>query len=152
MTHPLIPQILEIARPIARDFGLEVVAAVFQTNQNPPVLRVDISSPDGDTNLDHCEQVSRALDEQLEERETIPGAYVLEVSSPGVSDVLTSDRDFAAFKGFSVVVKTAEAYKGQSSWSGRLAVRDENTVSLNVRGRTVKIPRQLVEEVVLSEE
>ena len=152
MTHPLIPQILEVTRPIARDLNLDVVDAVFQTNQNPPVLRVDISSPNGETNLDHCEQVSRALDAALEERETIPGAYVLEVSSPGVSDVLTSDRDFAAFKGFSVTVTTTEAYKGQSSWSGRLALRDDNTVNINVRGRTVKIPRDIVTAVVLSEE
>ena len=36
-----------------------------------------------------------ALTEALDESALIPDAYVLEVSSPGVSDILTSDRDFA---------------------------------------------------------
>ena len=152
MTHPLVPQILEIARPIAQDLNLDVVDVVFQTNQNPPVLRIDIASLDGDTGLEHCEQMSRALDAELEESETIPGAYVLEVSSPGVSEVLTSDRDFAAFKGFSVRVATHEPFKGQLNWSGRLAQRDDAAVYINARGRTIKIPRELVAEVVLSEE
>jgi ribosome maturation factor RimP len=152
MTHPLVPQILEIAQSIARDLNLDVVDVVFQTNQNPPVLRVDISSRDGDTGLEHCEQMSRALDAELEESATIPSAYVLEVSSPGVSEILTSDRDFAAFKGFSVLVTTNESFKGHQSWNGRLAQRDDSAVYINVRGRTVKIPRDLVAEVVLSEE
>jgi ribosome maturation factor RimP len=152
MTHPLIPQILEIARPIAQDLNLDVVDVVFQTNQNPPVLRIDIASLDGDTGLEQCAQMSRALDAELEESETIPGAYVLEVSSPGVSEVLTSDRDFAAFKGFSVLVTTHEAFKGQPNWNGRLAQRDDDAVYINVRGRTLKIPRDIIAEVVLSEE
>jgi ribosome maturation factor RimP len=152
MTHPLVPQILEIARPIARDLNLDIVDVVFQTNQNPPVLRVDISSHDGDTSLEHCEQMSRALDAELEESDAIPSAYILEVSSPGVSEILTSDRDFAAFQGFSVLVTTHEAFKGQQSWNGRLAQRDDEAVYINVRGRTVKIPRTIVAEVVLSEE
>ena len=42
MTHPVIPQVLEIANPIAAELGLEVVGAVLQTNHNPPVLRIDV--------------------------------------------------------------------------------------------------------------
>jgi ribosome maturation factor RimP len=42
MTHPLIPDLLHLATPIAENLGLEVVDIVFQTNKRPPVLRLSI--------------------------------------------------------------------------------------------------------------
>ncbi|HBY77659.1 MAG TPA: ribosome maturation factor RimP, partial [Cyanobacteria bacterium UBA11148] len=35
MTHPLIPQLIDLATPIAEKLGLEVVGAVFHTNKRP---------------------------------------------------------------------------------------------------------------------
>ncbi len=108
MTHPLIPAILELATPIAGDLNLEIVEIVFQTNKRPPVLRVDIRALDGDTGLEDCEKMSRALETTLDSREMIPGAYVLEISSPGIARQLTTDREFNSFKGFAVIVTTRE--------------------------------------------
>jgi ribosome maturation factor RimP len=152
MTHPLIPQILELAGPIAQEMQLEVVNAVFQTNHNPPVLRLDIRNTQGDTGLEDCEHMSRALEAELDIADLIPGEYVLEVSSPGLSDILTTDRDFSSFKGFSITVQTLEAFKGQTQWQGRLVRRDEVAVHLNHRGRSIAIPRELIAEVQLSNE
>jgi len=152
MTHPLIPPILEIAGPIAQAMKLEVVNAVFQTNHNPPILRLDIRNTEGDTGLDDCEQMSRALEAELDAADVIPGAYVLEISSPGISDILTSDRDFLSFTGFSVIVRTQEAFKGQTQWQGRLVRRDATAVHLNTRGRAIAIPRDLITEVQLTNE
>ena len=59
MTHPVIPAILELAQPIARGLGLEVVDAVFQTNKRPPTLRIDIRNLQQDTGLKDCEALSR---------------------------------------------------------------------------------------------
>ncbi|OAB60743.1 ribosome maturation factor RimP [Leptolyngbya valderiana BDU 20041] len=149
MTHPPIPKILELATPVAADLGLELVGAVFQTNQRPPVLRVDIRNPDGDTSLDNCEAMSRALEAALDASDVIPDAYVLEISSPGLSETLTSDRDFVAFKGFSVTVTTTEPYKGQTSWNGQLVSRDETHVKLSCKGRILSVPREAIASVRL---
>ncbi|MFM7559012.1 MAG: ribosome maturation factor RimP, partial [Cylindrospermopsis raciborskii] len=54
MTHPLVPQIIDLATPLAAELGLEVVGMVFHTNQRPPVLRVDIRNPQQDTSLTDC--------------------------------------------------------------------------------------------------
>ncbi|CAD5962405.1 Ribosome maturation factor RimP [Planktothrix tepida] len=151
MAHPLIPEILDIATPIAQTLGLEVVGATFYTNQKPPVLRVDIRNPSQDTGLDDCERMSRALEEQLETTNIIPDAYVLEISSPGISQFLTSDREFISFKGFPIIVKTSEPYKGQTQQRGKLVRRDETTVYLSQKGRQIAIPRELVTEVLLDE-
>ena len=51
--------------------------------------------------------IDQSADESVEK---LP-PFLLEVASPGLSSVLESDRDFAAFKGFPVTVTTTEEYK-----------------------------------------
>lgn len=149
MAHPLIPQILEVAAPVAESIDLEVVHAVFQTNQNPPVLRIDVRNKQEDTGLDDCERMSRALEPLLDE--LIPDQYVLEVSSPGISKNLTSDREFISFRGFPAMVTTSEPFQGHIYWEGKLIRRDEENVYISKKGRTIAIPRPIVASVQLTE-
>ncbi|MEL6927758.1 MAG: ribosome maturation factor RimP [Cyanobacteria bacterium J06600_6] len=152
MTHPIVPKIIELASPLASELSLELVDAVFQTNRTPPILRIDVRNPEGDTSLENCEQMSRILEEKLDLTEIIPGAYVLEISSPGISRTLTTDREFTAFKGFAVSIKTFAPYKNKKQWTGRLQNRDETTVHINDKGKAIAIPRDLVAKVQLEDE
>ena len=151
MAHPAIPRILELATPIATDLGLEIVGATFHTSESPPVLRLELRNPIADTSLDDCERLSRALEPVLDEADAIPGAYVLEVSSPGLSEFLETDREFTSFKGFEVTVTTREPHKGKSLWQGSLLDRDAETLRINQKGRVISIPRDLVERVRLAD-
>jgi ribosome maturation factor RimP len=158
MTHPLIPPVTELAALIAEALGLEVVRVVFQPNYNPPVLRLDVRNPAGETSLEDCERMSRSLEPLLDEAGLIPEAYVLEVSSPGIPNELTTDREFSSFKGFPVLVKSSETGHSPEGTTrrlredlGTLLRRDENFVYLNQKGRTLKIPRAQVTTVQLVE-
>jgi ribosome maturation factor RimP len=151
MTHPLVPQIIDLATPVAEELGLEVVGVVIHTNQRPPVLRVDIRNPDSDTGLDDCERMSRALEASLDATDIVPDTYVLEVSSPGISRQLTTDREYISFKGFPIIVFTSPPYEGQQEWFGQLVRRDETTLYINQKGRVVEIPRSLITKVQLDE-
>lgn len=152
MAHPIIPQLLELATPLAQELGLEIVGAVFQTSKRPPTLRIDVRNPNADTGLQDCERMSRALEEPLEASGLFEdAAYVLEVSSPGTTRQLSSDREFVAFKGFPVLVKTYAPYNGKKEWVGRLNGRDDNQVYLSQKGKVVTIPRDLVANVHLSD-
>lgn len=151
MAHPLIPQIIDLAAPVAEALGLEVVGAVFYTNQRPPVLRVDIRNLQQDTGLEDCERMSRSLEATLDAADIIPDAYVLEISSPGISRLLTTDREFISFKGFTVNVTASEPYEGQKAWTGQLIRRDDTAVYLNQKGRAIAIPRSLITRVQLDE-
>jgi ribosome maturation factor RimP len=124
---------------------LDIVDVAFQTNKRPPVLRIDIRNLQRDTSLDDCEKMSRALEPHLDSTTEIPENYVLEVSSPGVSRQLSSDRDFLAFKGFGVIVTSTEPYEGNQKLQGR----DETQVHLSLKGRSFSIPRHLVAKVQL---
>ena len=151
MAHPLIPQITELATPIATELGLEVVAVVFHTHERPPCLRVDIRNPNADTGLQDCERMSRALETVLDTSETIPFPYALEVSSPGTSRQLTTDREFNAFGGFAVQVTTHQPLDSKTEWQGQLIRRDDTKIYLSQKGRTIEIPRELVSKVSLDD-
>ena len=151
MAHPLIPQITELATPIATELGLEVVAVIFHTHERPPCLRVDIRNPNADTGLQDCERMSRALEAALDTSETIPFPYALEVSSPGTSRQLTTDREFNAFGGFAVQVTTHQPIDSKTEWQGQLIRRDDTKIYLSQKGRTIEIPRELVSKVSLDD-
>lgn len=151
MTHPLIPKLLDLANPIAQPLGLEVVGAVFQTNQSPPVLRVDVRSLEQeDTSLEDCQKMSQALDAALDATDLLTDAYVLEVSSPGVESELRSDRDFVVFKGFMVEVQLTEPHRGRQTWVGQLVRRDSTALVISQRGKPITLPHNLVLKVELS--
>jgi ribosome maturation factor RimP len=150
MSHPLIPQIFQIAEEVASSLGLEVVDVVLHTNKTPVLLRVDIRNPDQNTGLDDCERMSRALEPTLDESDLIPYAYVLEVSSPGAERQLEGDREFIAFKGFMVTVSAKETDDAKQSWSGHLIARNETHISISIKGRIVNIPREACDRVELA--
>jgi ribosome maturation factor RimP len=151
MAHPLIPQITELATPIAAQLGLELVAVILHTHERPPSLRIDIRNPDADTGLEDCERMSRALESVLDANDTIPFAYSLEVSSPGTSRELTTDREFSAFSGFAVCVTATEPIDNKTEWKGQLVRRDDTKVYLSQKGRTIELPRASVSRVYLDD-
>lgn len=152
MTHPLVPQILDLATPVAEDLELEVVKVVFHTNQSPPILRVDIRNLRTDTSLNDCERMSRNLEASLDAASILTDAYVLEVSSPGISQQLQTDREYLSFKGFPVKVCTSSPHQGQTELNGKLVRRDEKSVYINKKGRVIEIPRSNITSVLLDEE
>lgn len=83
--------------------------------------------------------------EQIEE---LP-SFSLEVGSPGLGSLLETDLDFATFKGFPVTVELSEPLKGKTSWDGTLLGRDDEAVTLNLKGALKKLPRALVASVAL---
>jgi len=149
MTHPIIPQIIELANPIAQDLNLEIVGIVFQTNRRIPTLRIDINNINEDTGLNDCERFSRSLEKILEEKDVILGAYVLEVSSPGIPKQISSEREFNSFKGFDVLITTSTPFENQQQWRGKLQGRDLEGIYLNQKGRTIMLPLHLVATVEL---
>jgi ribosome maturation factor RimP len=145
MSHPLIPQLLEIAEAIATTLDLEVVDMSMYTHTNPATLRIDIRNLNQHTGLEDCERMSKALEIALDEVDIIPYVYVLEVSSPGTDREIKSDREFVAFKGFMV-----KAIAGNDSWTGHLVGRDLDHLTISQKGRLINIPRQTITKVELS--
>ena len=89
--------------------GFELVELERTGSKNRPVFRVRVdrpgSVPGEGVGLDDCARISRSIEEYLDEQESIPSNYVIEVSSPGVERPLVKRRDFERFAGHEVAVK-----------------------------------------------
>lgn len=81
-----------------------------------------LSDPAGGVSLEDCARFSRKLSEALDADESaVPGAYLLEVSSPGLERALLSVADFVRFRGLVARVKLAQpAADGQKLLRGTL--------------------------------
>ncbi len=76
------------------------------------VLRLTIDKPGGVT-LDDCVAVNRRVSLLLDTRDPIEGSYRLEVSSPGLTRRLKTEKDFEHFIGRMVKIQTKEeSYRG----------------------------------------
>lgn len=143
MPHPLIPDIERLASQVAADAGFQVCGVQLLTHRIPMTLQVQLRLADGgDVSLDNCASFSGVLGEALEAVSLIKEAYVLEISSPGIPETLNEDRDFRSFRGFPVCVRYRDAKTGaEAEREGLLLERTDDSVLINVRGRSVRLPR-----------
>ena len=81
-----LDQVVKRVRPLAEEVcdreGYRLYDVEFIKGQN--ILRVYINKEGGGVNLDDCVNFSQALNFLLESEDPIPGAYNLEISSPGL--------------------------------------------------------------------
>jgi ribosome maturation factor RimP len=122
--QPNLTQIISLAEQVASAFGLSLVDVKVGQQGRNRTLEVTIYKPGARISLEDCEQVSRKLDELLEEQTPpiLDGAFMLEVQSPGIDRKLSSEREFRLFTGQLVEVKTKQKVEGLgSAFNGRLA-------------------------------
>ena len=65
---------------------------------------------------------------------------MLEISSQGVSDELTSERDFKTFKGFPVNVELNQKNSKIIFLNGLLYEKSKDYLAINIKGKIKKIP------------
>lgn len=126
----------EICRPITEKLGLQLIDIEYKKEGNNYVLRAVIDKPDGIV-IDDCENVSRELEDKLDEIDPIPYGYNLEVQSPG-ERILKKDREYEYFKGRNVEVKLYEAEDGKKVFEGVLCGKEDNMVKIEVENGELK--------------
>ena len=113
----------------------------IQTNQNPIVIEITIRKTDGDDiSLDDCALFNTPASEEIEKSNLLNCSYVLEISSQGVSDELTSDRDFKTFKGFPINVELNQKNSRIKFLNGLLYEKSKDYLAINIKGKIKKIP------------
>lgn len=125
--------------PVVEALGYELWELEYSAGRGTGLLRVYIDAEAGIT-LDDCERVSRAVSEQLDAADPIPGQYTLEVSSPGLERPLRSPAHFARFVGEPVFVETVQPLEGRRRFKGRLAAAGTEAVEVEEDGRLWTLP------------
>jgi len=121
-----------IAERVAASSGLEVVEIEFHGAGKTRMLRVFIDKPSGVTHED-CASFSREFGTILDVEDPVPGgAYVLEVSSPGLDRKLNRAIDYERFAGSRVKLMTREPVNGNRHFEGRLESFREGRLTLDL--------------------
>ena len=126
---------------LAKSFGFQIHSLNLLTNQKPMKIKVTISKTDGnDISLDDCINFNSPTQEAINDSNLINCSYVLEISSQGVSDELTSERDFKTFKGFPVNVELNQKNTNPKILNGLLYEKSKDYLAINIKGKIKKIP------------
>src|SRR5207248_1385982 len=112
----------------AAGFGV-IVARAFPERR----LCVMIDGPAGaPVTIADCERASRAAEAAIRAAGQDPGAFEIDVESPGADRPLTRDADFERFKGEQVTVTLKEPRDGRRNFTGRLMAHAAGDVTVHV--------------------
>jgi ribosome maturation factor RimP len=106
-TNAIQGQLTDLLTPVVAAEGLDLEDVLVNRAGSRSVVRVVVDADDG-LDLDAVAEVSRAVSAVLDEADDVlRGAYVLEVTSPGVDRPLTAPRHWRRNRGRKVhVVRT----------------------------------------------
>ncbi|MBO7632262.1 MAG: ribosome maturation factor RimP [Lachnospiraceae bacterium] len=123
----------KLVLPIVEEKQFELVDVEYVKEAGDWYLRAYIDKPGGIT-IDDCEAVSRILSDRLDEEDFIEDAYILEVSSPGLTRPLKKDRDYERNIGKPVEIKLFRAVNGRKELTADLVAFDKDTVTVSEDG------------------
>lgn len=151
MPTPQAQALVSVLAPVVAAAGAELEDVSVKPAGKRSLVRVIVDSAgDDDLDLDAVAAVSRAVDEALEalDEKQLPGAYTLEVSTPGVDRPLTQERHWRRAVGRLVDVRR----DGVADVVGRVRSIDGGAATLEVKGQDVVVPLADVRKAVVQVE
>lgn len=145
MSNKVSDAVYALALPLAQENGYTVYEVEYKKEGADMVLRVvlDTVTDDGEpVSISACENVSRALSDILDKNDPVPGAYMLEVTSPGLDRSLKKEEDFSRFAGKEVEIGLYKAVNGSKLLTGVLSGLKDANVVISDGSREISIPRE----------
>lgn len=150
--YEIIEKITPLIENTAMRFGLVPIEIEFIKENHRWFLRIFLYSKEHDVTLDDCENVTRSLEDFLDE--LIPVKYNLEVSSPGLERKFKSEKEFVIFQGRRISLKLKEALTGETEkiFKGEILDYDTNEGLKFFRfddGQELLIPKENIQSAKL---
>jgi len=141
-------ELINLLGPSVESLGYELADLELRLGSRDGLLRVFIDKPEG-IGLEDCEIVNRQVSTLLDEKDPLPGNYVLEVSSPGLDRRLTKLEHYERFMGSDVRVKLRFPLEGRKNFRGALRAADEESIEVEVDGESYSLPIATIDFVRL---
>ena len=133
-----VERVREIADRVAASSGLEIVDVEFLGGGKARMLRVILDRPAAGTDPlagvthEDCAHFSREFGTILDVEDVMPGAYTLEVSSPGLDRKLVKPTDFMRFTGSRLKLTMRQPVNGNRHFEGRLEKFEDGRLTLDL--------------------
>jgi len=140
--------------PTIEAMGYAIVRVQISGRQTPR-LQVMAERADGSSiTIDDCADISRAVSALLDVEDPIPGAFTLEVSSPGLDRPLVRLADFDRFAGYEARVELGRMIDGRRRFTGRLVGTDGSAVRMDLGDAEAALPFEEISraKLVLNDE
>ena len=159
-----IARLTEVIEPEAEALGFELVRVKMMPSEagdGGQALQIMAEDPEtGQLVIEQCAALSRRVSDRLDALEEegtvlVPGAYHLEVSSPGIDRPLTREKDFANWAGHEAKISLTEKVHGHRNLKGELKGLDGDMVVIeDHKAGEVSFPRNLIHsaKLVLTDE
>ena len=132
--------IVPIIEPSLEAMGYRLVRVAFLGAKRATLQIMAERIDEAPMTVDDCTEISRSVSALLDVADPIAGAYMLEVSSPGIDRPLTRPEDYDRFAGFEARVELGEPLDGRKRFRGRLLGRAGDHVRLAAENGEVQLP------------
>ena len=132
-----IDAIRDAVAPVIAGLGLELYDVELNGGGGTRTLRVTIDRAGG-VDLDAITDVTRALSPILDDDSTLPGSFLLEVSSPGVERTLRTPAHYLGAHGCTVSIKF-RTESGTERVHGVLVESDDEHCTIETDGQRAQI-------------
>ena len=117
------------AKPIVEQFGCSLWDVEYVREGSERFLRLYIEK-EGGVDITDCENISRAVDPILDEKDPIAESYHFEVCSAGLERALKRPGDFERFMGSPITVKLYRPHNGLKEIPGILRGYEDGRVTV----------------------
>ena len=147
MSNQTVTELREIASKSAINNGFVVTDFKMLTHLNPLSIQVNIrhKEPKKKVTINDCSILSQITEDAIQNSSILNQDFILEISSQGIGEILTEDKDFQIFKGFPIEVTYQGLKKIEKQTNGLLLKRSDNDLHINQKGKIHRIP---VEDVI----
>lgn len=132
-----------LAQDVVTGFGCTLWDVEYVREGSERYLRVYIDK-EGGVNITDCENVSRALDPILDEKDLIAESYHFEVCSAGLERALRRPSDFEQFMGANILIKLYRPRNGLKELNGILRGYDDGKVTAECGKETITFEKSEV--------
>jgi len=138
-------ELLDAIAPKAELEDVEIVTIEVVGAKKAPTIRVYIDTDHG-VSFDELASAQSWINDIMDEIDPFPGAYTLEVSSPGIDRPLRTREHFERFSGEKVVVKTISPIGGRSTFTGELLGVNGDDIEVDCDGVRCSVPLSAVKK------
>lgn len=125
----------------AAEQGLDIVSVEVGGPAGHPTLRVRVDTlQGGPIDMESVAAATPWVSQVVEEIDPFPGAYELEVSSPGLDRPLRRESDFARYVGERAEVRTSQPVADRSRGTGVITSAVDGVVTIDVDGTSWAVP------------
>jgi ribosome maturation factor RimP len=133
-------RIAQAIEPSLEAMGYRLVRVVITSGRRPTLQVMAERVDDQAMTVENCAQISHSVSAILDVADPIAGAYMLEISSPGIDRPLVRLEDYDRFSGFEARIELAQPIDGRKRFRGRLLGTCAESVRLATETGEVRLP------------